>query len=194
VAPSDALCHLAFSAPCRTRRERVARLWQEKKACSWQRFDACSAHITRVSPQLNAAQDSDSAPHSEEDLVWLWRRQGWRRVSFLSERARLGASPLRVQRHFRWPQRTLVLPRDQELMRLNLPEVAERRVLAPVGLRRAPQALTQAGPRLWSRLAGSHPATVQARRWRGFPSPGRGSSGAVSAGTPRRAAPSGSRS
>jgi len=103
-------------------------------------------------------------------------------------------SPLRVQPHFRWPQRALVLPRDQELMRLNLPEVAERRVLAPVGLRLAPRALTQAGPRLWSRLAGSHPATAQARRWRGFPSLGRGSSGAASAGTPRRAAPSGSRS
>ena len=194
MAPSDAICHLAFSALLRTRRELVARLRREKEACSWQRFEACSAQITRVSPQFNAARDSDWAPHSEEDWVWLWRRQGRRRVSFLSERARLGASPLRVQPHFRWPQRALVLPRDQELMRLNLPEVAERRVLAPVGLRLAPRALTQAGPRLWSRLAGSHPATVQARRWRGFPSPGRGSSGAVSAGTPRRAAPSGSRS
>ena len=74
--------------------------------------------------------------------MWLWHRQGRRRVSFLSEGARLRASPLRAQPHFRWPQRTLVLPRGQELMRLNLPEVAERRVLAPVGQRHVPPALT----------------------------------------------------
>ena len=74
--------------------------------------------------------------------MWLWRRQGRRRVSFLSERARIRASPLRAQPHFRWPWRTLVLPRSLELTRLNLPEVAERRVLAPLGQPRVPPALT----------------------------------------------------
>jgi hypothetical protein len=34
-----------------------ARLWRENEACSWQKFGVCSAHLTRVSPPLNAAQD-----------------------------------------------------------------------------------------------------------------------------------------